>query len=300
LVNFQQHIENIDLLAKQVVEGFIIGLHKSPFHGFSVEFAEHRIYNQGDNLKHIDWKVFGRTDKLFIKKFEEETNLRCQIIIDTSSSMYFPENPVHYNKLQFSCIAAAAISKLLKKQLDASGLTFFDTNAYFHTTAKSNQVHHTMMMNELQKKTSTEPSNKTTNAANVLHQIAETIHKRSLVILFSDMLDKASEQDEIFDALQHLKYKKHEVILFHVQDGKYEVDFDFENRPYEFIDLETGDKIRMNNMQLKQEYVKQMGDFRKNLQLKCAQYKVDIIDADINKGFDQILLPYLIKRNTML
>lgn len=299
-MQLQQQLENIELLAKQVVEGFIIGLHKSPFHGFSVEFAEHRLYNTGDNLKHIDWKVFGRSDKLFIKKYEEETNLRCQLVIDSSSSMLFPQDRQVANKLQFSCLAAASIATILKKQLDASGLSIFDTDLKFHTKCKSNTVHQKMLMTELEKLAKLNTPNQTTSASKILHQIAENIHKRSLVVIFSDMLDKVSETDEIFDALQHLKYNKHEVILFHVQDKKYEVDFEFENRPYEFIDLESGETLKMNSTQLKDAYTQQMTAYRKQLNLKCGQFGIDIVDADINEGFDKVLLSYLIKRNKMI
>ncbi len=299
-MQLQQQLENIELLAKQVVEGFIIGLHKSPFHGFSVEFAEHRLYNTGDNLKHIDWKVFGRSDKLFIKKYEEETNLRCQLVIDSSSSMLFPQDRKVANKLQFSCLAAASIATILKKQLDASGLSIFDTDLKFHTKCKSNTVHQKMLMTELEKLAKLNTPNQSTSASKILHQIAENIHKRSLVVIFSDMLDKVSETDEIFDALQHLKYNKHEVILFHVQDKKYEVDFEFENRPYEFIDLESGETLKMNSTQLKDAYTQQMTEYRKQLNLKCGQFGIDIVDADINEGFDKVLLSYLIKRNKMI
>ncbi len=294
-----QQLENIEFLAKQVVEGFIIGLHKSPFHGFSVEFAQHSLNNTGDNLKHIDWKVYGRSDKLFIKKYEEETNLRCQIIIDTSSSMLFPEGEGQPNKLQFSCLAAASLITLLKKQLDAVGLTLFDQSISLHTACKSNTLHQKMMMNELEKLLKKTTENQGTQAANVLHQVAENIHKRSLVIIFSDMLDQVSAQDEIFEALKHLKYRKHEVVLFHVQDKKHEVNFEYENRPYEFIDLETGEKLRMNSTQLKKEYIEKMSAYRKALSLKCGQFGIDIVDADVNEGYQKILLSYLIKRNKM-
>ena len=294
-----QQIENIEFLAKQVVEGFIIGLHKSPFHGFSVEFAEHRLYNSGDNLKHIDWKVYGRSDKLFIKKFEEETNLRCQLIIDTSSSMRFPEEGALPNKLQFSCLAAASLITLMKKQLDAVGLTMFHDSIQLHTKCKSNTVHQKMLMTELERAAASKVAMQSTQAANVLHQVAENIHKRSLVIIFSDMFDRVSDAEGIFDALKHLKYNKHEVVLFHVQDKKQEVEFDYENRPYEFIDLETGEKLRMNSMQLKKDYVDKMQAYRKELSLKCGQFGIDIVDADIHEGFYKILLSYLIKRNKM-
>lgn len=299
-MTLDKQMENIEFLARQVVEGFIIGLHKSPFHGFSVEFAEHRLYNVGDNLKHIDWKVYGRVDKLFIKKYEEETNLRCQIVVDASSSMLFPEDSDQPNKLQFSCLAAASLITILKKQLDAVGLSFFDNSLTLHTACKSNTVHTKMLMTQLEKQLKYNNKNQSTNAANVLHQIAETLHKRSLVIIFSDMLDKVSDADELFDALQHLKYNKHEVVLFHVQDGKYEVDFEFENRPYEFIDMESGERLKMNSTQLREEYIEQMKSYRNQLALKCGQFGIDIVDANTNEGFDKILLSYLIKRNKMV
>jgi uncharacterized protein (DUF58 family) len=295
-----QQMEHIELLAKQVVEGFIIGLHKSPFHGFSVEFAEHRLYNQGDNLKHIDWKVYGRSDKLFIKRFEEETNLRCQLVIDTSSSMLFPKESDKPNKLQFAALASASILTILKKQLDAAGLTLFNDSISLHTHRKSNTVHFKMLYNQLELLLKHDEGQKTTQTANILHQIAENIHRRSLVILFSDMLDRVSDQAELFDALQHLKYNKHEVILFHVQDSKYEVNFEFDNRPYEFIDMESGDILRMNSTQLKETYVKKMAAYRQDLSLKCGQFGIDIIDADINLGYDQVLMAYLIKRGKMM
>jgi uncharacterized protein (DUF58 family) len=157
-----------------------------------------------------------------------------------------------------------------------------------------------MLMTELEKLAKANTPNQSTAASKILHQIAENIHKRSLVVIFSDMLDKVSETDEIFDALQHLKYNKHEVILFHVQDKKYEVDFEFENRPYEFIDLESGETLKMNSTQLKDAYTEQMTEYRKQLNLKCGQFGIDIVDADINEGFDKVLLSYLIKRNKMI
>lgn len=294
-----QQLENIEFLAKQVVEGFIIGLHKSPFHGFSVEFAEHRLYNSGDNLKHVDWKVYGRTDKLFVKKFEEETNLRCQLVIDTSASMLFPEETGAPNKLQFSALASASILNILKKQLDAAGLSLFDTGLNLHTHRKSNTVHYKMLTVELEKLLQARSGGTGTHTAGILHQIAENIHKRSLVIIFSDMLDRVSDQAELFDALQHLKYNKHEVILFHVQDGRHEVRFEYENRPYEFIDLESGEKLRMNSAEFRETYVKKMAEYRQALHLKCGQFGIDLIDADIRQGYEQVLLAYLIKRGKM-
>jgi uncharacterized protein (DUF58 family) len=292
-------LENIQLLAKQAVEGFIIGLHKSPFHGFSVEFAEHRLYNRGDNLKHIDWKVYGRSDKLFIKKYEEETNLRCNIVLDISGSMQFPENPVHYTKLQFGAIAASAILQLLQQQQDAGAITTFDDNIVYKSNCKSSSVHFNNVNTELEKLLHYKSVQKSTNAAAVIHQVAENTHRRSLVILFTDMLDRVSETDDMIDALQHLRYNKHEVIVFHVQDAKHELEFEFENRPYEFEDLETGEKIKMTSTGVKKMYVQKMQAHKNTLQLKCTQLGIDLVYADINLDFKYILLPYFLKRNKM-
>lgn len=294
---------NLELLAKQVVEGFIIGLHKSPFHGFSVEFAEHRLYNQGESTKNIDWKVFARTDRLYTKRFEEETNLRCQIVIDTSSSMYFPEagkNDKNYtNKLQFSSLAAASLMNLLQKQRDAFGLSLFDNEVKTHTRCKSSTTHYRLMLTYLDQLINNPEHNKTTSAAKALHQIADSIHKRSMVIIFSDMFEQSDDTEQLFAALQHLKHNKHEVILFHVVDKSKEIDFQFENRPYLFIDLETGEKIRLQSNQIKDHYIEQMAKFKEQLKFKCLQYKIDFVEADINKGFRQILQSYLVKRNRM-
>lgn len=287
------------------MEGFITGLHKSPFHGFSVEFAEHRLYNKGESTRHIDWKLYGRTDKLFIKRYEEETNLRCQIIIDNSSSMYFPVpdgKSAKDNKITFSVYCAAALIELLKRQRDAVGLSTFSDNVEVQTGARSSSLHHKMLYHELEKMIQPRKADehKKTSAVKALHQIAEAIHKRSLVIIFSDMMDSQADSDELFSALQHLKHNKHEVILFHVTDKQKEQDFEFENRPYRFIDMETGEEVKLHPNEIKETYLKEMSDYKKELMLKCGQYKIDFVEADINLGFDQVLMPYLVKRTKML
>jgi uncharacterized protein (DUF58 family) len=291
---------NLELFARQVVEGFIIGLHKSPFHGFSVEFAEHRLYNQGQSMKNIDWKVYARTDKMFVKRFEEETNLRCQIVIDASSSMYFPlaknHTAEHMNKLRFSSLSAAALMNLLMRQRDAFGLTVFDDTIVEHTKAKASTKQYRHLLSHLDKLLERPREDKKTDAAGTLHQVAESIHGRSLVVIFSDMIEHADNLDNIFAALQHLKYNKHEVILFHTVDKSKEVDFDFENRPYLFIDMESGEKVRLQSNQVKDYYVEKMATFTEDLKMKCLQYKIDFVEADINKGFKQVLMPYLVKR----
>jgi uncharacterized protein (DUF58 family) len=299
-----RNIGNLELFARQVVEGFIIGLHKSPFHGFSVEFAEHRLYNPGDSTKNMDWKVYARTDKMFTKQYEEETNLRCQIVIDTSSSMFFPEaakqhSATHMNKLRFSALSAAALMNLLMKQRDAFGLSTFDDQIGHHTRCKSSTAHYRLLLSYIDQILATPHRNKATDATQALHQIAENIHRRSLVMIFSDMFDDREGADKLFEALQHLRYNKHEVILFHVVDKEKELDFNFENRPYIFIDMETGEKVRLQSNQVKAEYVKQMAAFKDGLKMKCLQYKIDFVEADINQDFKQVLLPYLVKRGKM-
>lgn len=293
--------EQLDLLARQVVEGFIIGLHKSPYHGFSVEFAEHRLHNTGDSIKDIDWKVFARTEKLYTRKFEEETNLRCQVVIDASSSMYFPaeKKPGQLNKIEFSAVAGAALMHLLRKQRDAVGLSVFDSDLRVNTSAKINAQHHQMLLNELYKLLKQPASRQGTAAARSLHLIADSVHKRSLVMIFSDMMDSADDKD-IFLALQHLRHNKHEVVLFHVVDKKQELDFEFENRPYLFVDMETGEELKLQPNQVKERYLNLMAERKNALKIKCAQYKIDFVEADINEGSQPVLLEYLLKRSRMV
>lgn len=295
----------LEILARQVVEGFITGLHKSPFHGFSVEFAEHRLYNQGESTRHIDWKLYGKTEKLFVKRYEEETNLRCQIIIDNSSSMYFPVidqvSPENPNKVTFSVYCAAAIMHLLRQQRDAAGLSLFSGALDLHTRCRSSNLHYRYLIAELEKLlVNYQPDQKRdTFAARALHEIAEAVHKRSLVVLFSDMFDNHADSAALFDALQHLKYNKHEVIFFHVVDQADEIDFNYESRPHRFIDMETGDTIRLNPHEIRNEYRQRLGSFTKELKRRCDQYHIDFVEADIRNGFRQVLLPYLVKRQRM-
>ncbi len=295
----------LEILARQVVEGFITGLHKSPFHGFSVEFAEHRLYNQGESTRHIDWKLYGKTEKLFVKRYEEETNLRCQIIIDNSSSMYFPVidklSPENPNKITFSVYCAAAIMHLLRQQRDAAGLSLFTGSLDLHSNCRSSNVHYKYIISELEKLLENyNPGNKkNTFAARSLHEIAEAIHRRSLVVLFSDMFESQGNTNELFDALQHLKYNKHEVIFFHVVDQVEEIDFDFESRPYRFIDMETGDSVRLNPAEIRNEYKRKLTSFKQELKMRCDQYHIDFVEANIRNGFRQVLLPYLVKRQRL-
>lgn len=288
---------NLDFLARQLVEGFITGLHKSPFHGFSVEFAEHRLYNTGESTRHMDWKVFAKTDKLFVKRYEEETNLRCHLLIDTSSSMYYPEE--NYGKITFSIMAAASLAHLLQRQKDAVSLTTFSDKIEIQTQVKSTPSHIHKIVLELDNLLKKPQPLRKSSVAEVIHLIAEKIHKRSLVVLFSDMFDDLEQADQLFSALQHLRHNMHEVLLFHVTDRKTEEDFAFEDRPYEFIDLETGEKVKVQPHQVRDHYQQYVKQFYHDLKLKCGQYKIDFIEADIAEGFDPILTSYLVKRSKM-
>ncbi|WP_319231369.1 DUF58 domain-containing protein [Draconibacterium orientale] len=305
LIDIEQfhRFDNLGLVAHEVVEGFITGLHRSPFHGFSVEFAEHRLYNQGESTKHVDWKLFARTDKLFVKQYEEETNLRCQLVVDTSSSMLFPytKGKKHlHNKLAFSVYTAAALIYLMRKQRDAVGLTLFSDEIEFHSSPRISSVNAEVMYGKLSELIQPENAGlrKTTNTTQVLHQIAENIHKRSLVIIFSDMLD-SSKNEELFSALQHLRYNKHEVILFHVTDHSLEREFEFSNRPHKFVDLESGQVVKFNPSEVKQHYTNTVSAYFNDLKVKCGQYQIDLAEADINKDFKEVLFSYLVKRKKL-
>jgi uncharacterized protein (DUF58 family) len=298
-----QQFDNLEFISKEVVEGFITGLHRSPFHGFSVEFAEHRLYNTGESTKHLDWKLFARTDRLFVKQYEEETNLRCQLVIDTSSSMLFPYEKgkvSKINKLAFSVYSAAAIIYLLRKQRDAVGLSLFSDEIEFHSEARLSSVHIDLLYNQLGSLLRQEQAQlqKKTNTVEALHMIAENIHKRSLVILFSDLIEQENT-DELFEALQHLKYNKHEVLLFHVTDHRQEKEFDFRNQPYRFVDLETGEHLRFSPHDLKKNYEKAMSDYFEEMRVRCGQYHIDLAEADINEDFKHVLYTYLLKRKRL-
>lgn len=300
-----QQLSRLEFLAKQAVEGFITGMHKSPFHGFSVEFAEHRLYNKGDSTRHIDWKLYARTEKLFVKRYEEETNLRCQLVIDRSASMYFPgavdPEGDEFNKIKFSVYAAAALIELFKRQRDAVGLSLFGEELNLHTACKSSNAHHNYLYSELEAVLDevNSPPSKSTSAVEALHEIAESTHRRSLVMLFSDMMDNSEKQDELFAALQHLKHNKHEVIVFHVSDQKTELDFDYANRPYTFVDAESGEEVKVNPVDIREQYTEQVKAFRSNLKVKCGQYGIDFVAAQVNEGVNPILLQYLIKRQKL-
>lgn len=293
--------KNLELLAKQVVEGFIAGMHKSPFHGFSAEFAEHKIYNQGESTKHIDWKLFAKTDKLFTKRYDEETNLRCHLIIDNSSSMHYPQmnefSIDSLNKIAFSALASASIMHILKKQRDAVGLSVYGESYEYYAPEKGSERHHQMLLSYLSRMVTSKSIQKQTETYTYLHQIAEKIHRRSLIFFFTDMFQTTTDEVKLFDALRHLKHNKHEVVLFHVFDKEKELKLDFDNTPKRFIDVETGEFINLYPDTIKESYEDSVKSYFNQLRLKCGQYGIKYVEADITKDFDKILTTYMVERN---
>ena len=298
-------LNNLELVAAHVTEGFITGLHKSPFHGFSSEFNEHRLYNKGESTRHIDWKLYARSEKLFVKRYEDESNLRCNIVIDTSSSMKYPQSG-KFNKLEMSVVCAAALINLLRSQRDAVAVTLFDKDIYFESDCKISTTHAKMLFSRLEEIVrdrnfdikdgdAMREDSLGGSIAKCLHQVAENTHKRSLILIFSDMMDSGSEE-EVFSALQHLRHAKHDVILFHVMDRKTELDFDFENRPYKFVDMETGGQVALNPLEYKEIYRDLSSGFCGRLRNHCGMYEMDYVDTDVATPFKEILAPFLIKR----
>ncbi len=293
--------QHLELLANQVVEGFISGMHKSPFHGFSAEFAEHKVYNTGESTKHIDWKLFAKTDRLYTKQYEEETNLRCHIIIDNSSSMHYPKLKVDQNffenKIGFAVLASAVLMNLLKKQRDAVGLSVYSDTYEYYAPEKGSDRHHRMILDTLEKLLKEPSKEKSTDTVTFLHQIAEKIHRRSMIILFTDMFQRG-EEEKLFGALQHLKHNKHRVVLFHVVDQKTELTFNFDNAPRKFIDIETGEEVSVFADNIKEEYEKQASSYFEKLALSCAQNKIKYVPVNVGGDFEKILLTYLTEKQS--
>jgi uncharacterized protein (DUF58 family) len=295
-----QSLSALEFKARQVVEGFLAGLHKSPFHGFSVEFAEHRAYNSGESTRHIDWKLYARTDKLFVKRYEEETNLRCELVLDASSSMYYPpkEETREFNKVEFAVHAAAAFIQLLRKQRDAAGLTVFREQVVAAERARSNAAHLRHLMQQLEGLLAAEApaQGQRTGLVEALHDIAQRAHRRSLVVILSDMLDDADRETEVFDALQHLRFNKHDIILFHVVDRRHELELDLQDRPYTFVDVETGQQVKAHPSEVRAAFRAAVAERWHRLKLKCGQYRIDLVEADIHAGFEPLLLEFLTRR----
>lgn len=296
--------QNLKLLANQVVEGFISGIHKSPFHGFSAEFAEHKIYNTGESTKHIDWKLFAKADKLYTKRYEEETNLRCHMILDNSASMYYPKIESlainKLNKIGFGVLAIAALMNILKRQRDAVGLSVYSNTYNFYSSEKGSDRHHHMLLAKLAEISMDVSPAKETETYEHLHLIAEKLKRRSLVFLFTDMFQTATDDEKLFEALRHLKYNKHEVVLFHLLDTKTEYHFDFENTPKRFLDVETGEHIDVYSNTIKEAYEKSIAAYFDALRLQCAQYRIKYVEVDVRADFSKIFNTYMIERQKFL
>ena len=291
--------KHLELLANQVVEGFISGMHKSPFHGFSAEFAEHKVYNPGESTKYIDWKLFAKTDRLYTKRYEEETNLRCHLIIDNSSSMHYPKlkegEPFYESKIGFSVLASAVLMNLLKKQRDAVGLSIFSDAYEYYAPEKGSDRHHRMILNKLEDLLENPKVPKPTETVTFLHQIAEKLHRRSMIVLFTDMF-QTGEETALFNALQHLKHDKHKVVLFHVIDEKRELNFDFDNAPRKFIDVETGESVNLFAENIKETYEKNVESYFKKVAMTCAQNKIKYVPVNVGANFEKILTTYLVEK----
>ena len=306
-MNIESQFENIarfqhlELLANQIVEGFISGMHKSPFHGFSAEFAEHKTYNSGESTKHIDWKLFAKTDRLYTKRYEEETNLRCHLIIDNSSSMQYPilkpDQPFYKSKIGFSVLASAVLMNLLKKQRDAVGLSIYSDTYEYYAPEKGSDRHHRMLLSQLENLIQNKKESKATDTVTFLHQIAEKIHRRSMIVLFTDMFQNGNEE-ALFNALQHLKHNKHKVVLFHVIDEQTEVNFDFDNAPRKFIDVETQEEVNVFADNIKEVYEKEVQNYFKKIELICMQNKIRYVSVNVGENFEKILTTYLVEKQS--
>ena len=290
----------LNFYANQIVEGYIAGLHKSPFHGYSSEFAEHRLYNSGESTKHIDWKVYARTNRLYTKKYEEETNLRCQFILDNSSSMYFPSiedpSPKNLNKIYFSCLMIASLSKLMEKQREAAGLSVFNNKLELNTEQKSSFKQYTYIYDSLQQICQLKTNDSRTTDITNLDKIVAKLKRRSLIIVFSDLFKNINDSSDLFKTLKHLKFNKHQVILFHVFDSDKELELNYSNKPKKFIDVETNDHVDLFGDGFKEEYNARVTDYFKELKKTCAKYKINYYPADIKKGFNPIINKFMIQK----
>ena len=277
---------NLDLLSNQIVEGFITGLHKSPYHGFSVEFSEHRPYGFGDEIKYIDWKLWGKTDRFYIKQFEEETNLKCHIILDKSSSMNFGSKNI--TKFEYSKLISAAMSYLMIKQQDAVGLTTFDQRINTIIKPKSKVNHLNLLLKTLHNSN----TGGETNISNLLHGLAESINKKGLIILISDLLD---DEKRVMESLRHFRYRGHEIIVFHIVDPK-EKNLDY-NENINFIDLENNYNIVADSRLVKDKYNKAFRNFSDFYKKECLRDKIDYNLISTSDSLDKTLLQYLIRRS---
>jgi uncharacterized protein (DUF58 family) len=291
-------LRNMELRARLIVEGFITGLHKSPYHGFSVEFAEHRPYNPGDELRHVDWKVYAKTDRHYVKQYEEETNLRHYVVLDTSLSMrYKGTGPV--SKLEYGTYLASALHYLMVRQKDATGLIGFDQTIHTLRPPRSTQGYLRQLLATLDQFSRLEATDKRTSAASVLNEVAERISRRSLVVVITDLFENVSEHDDLMKALRHLRYRGHEVLVFHVLESDTERAFSFPDVPMQFRDMETGEELTLQPAQVKENYRAAVKAFSERFRNRCRERNIDFVELDTAEPYNKALLAYLNKRGRL-
>jgi len=281
-------LSNMSLRARLVVEGYIIGQHKSPFHGFSVEFAEHRSYGPGDEIRHVDWKLYGKTDRYYVKQYEEETNLRAYILLDTSRSMEYASNKI--SKLDYGNYLSAALAYLMINKQDGVGLTLFDNQIQKFIPPRSKPSHINTILTHLD----TIGTGKDTDVGIVLHEMAERIKKRGLVILISDLFD---EPENIIKGLKHFRHNKQEIIVFHIMDRQ-ELDFNFTNRT-KFKDMETDEQITTEPWKIRKIYQESIQLYQDELRLRCREQKIDYVPLFTDQNLDLALNEFLKKRQRL-
>ncbi len=284
-------IKNLELIAKFIVEGFLVGLHKSPYHGFSVEFSEHRQYMPGDNIRDIDWKVYGRTNRFYIKQYEEETNLKAYLILDISGSMGYASNKI--SKIQYATYLAAALSYLLIKQRDAVGLATFSNKIHRFLPPKSTSGYLQFILKELNE---IKLERQTTNVSETLHELAEKIKRRGLIILLTEFLYE--EPEKILQGLKHFRHYDHEILVFNILDPQDKL-FDFK-QDVTFVDMETGEKVKTQPFFLRERYRQRIDEFYDTLQKECRNFQIDFQNLLTDEPFDRALIRYMLKRKKMM
>ena len=295
---FVSQISNMELRARLIVEGFITGLHKSPYHGFSVEFAEHRPYNPGDELRHVDWKVYGKTDRHYVKQYEEETNLRHYVVLDTSASMRYKHSAT-LSKLEYGAYLASALHFMMARQRDATGLIAFDESIHTMRPPKSTQGYVRELLATLERITADTDDRARTSAAGVLDEVAERIGRRSLVVIITDLFENIAEHDSLLNSLRHLRYRGHEVLVFHVLESETERQFRFPDVPMQFVDMETGEEMTLQPSQMRANYAEAVTTFTSRFREKCRERNIDFIELDTAESYSTALLAYLNKRQRL-
>ena len=294
-------VESMELRARLIVEGFITGLHRSPYHGFSVEFAEHRAYTPGDELRHVDWKVYAKTDRYYVKQYEEETNLRSYLVLDTSASMHYRRAEA-LTKLEYGAYLAAGVAALMLRQRDAVGLLAFDESVHtaLRPKATPNYLRRLLVQLERLARADEAEAPRRTGAAGALAEVAERIHQRSLVILITDLFENVGAHDDLLKALRRLRHRGHEVVVFHVLEGATERQFDFPNAPMLFRDTETGEEVALRPQEVREHYREAVEHFSERFRRRCLQHDIDFAELDTGTPYDQALMTYLNKRRRLV